>query len=274
MTKLSLKSPLVSVDWLYANLNAENLIVLDATIKKVTEGTESIRQDYIPKTRFFDLKFKFSDVSAPFPNTISSESQFTEEAQKLGINKDSAIVVYDTKGIYSSPRVWWLFKVMGYTNIAVLDGGLPEWNLKKLPVEPLKNYKGKKGNFVAKYSSESMRFFKDLELASKDDSQLIIDARSSGRFKGEAIEPRAGLRSGSIPNSINIPYTNFLNGNILKSLPELKEELKVIANSNDAIIFSCGSGITACVLALGATLSGYKNLSVYDGSWTEWGSLT
>lgn len=275
MSKININTPLVSVNWLHTNLNAKNLVLLDATIKKVTESTQtSTLINYIPSTRFFDLKYKFSDVSAPFPTTVPSEAQFTKEAQKLGINNDSVIVVYDAKGIYSSPRVWWLFKAMGYTNVAVLDGGLPEWNAKGFPVESLKEYTGKQGNFIANYSSESMRFFKDIELASKDDSQLIIDARSVGRFKGETVEPKAGLRSGCIPNSVNIPYTNFFNGNVLKSASEIKEQLTVFAKPNDDIIFSCGSGITACVLALGATLNNYKNVSVYDGSWTEWGSLT
>ncbi|AXT20123.1 sulfurtransferase [Flavobacteriaceae bacterium AU392] len=275
MSSININKPLVSVKWLNENLNATNLIILDATIKVVTENSSNENAiQYIPSTRFFDLKYKFSDTSAPFPNTISTETQFTKEAQNLGINRDSAIVIYDTKGIYSGPRVWWLFKTMGYHNVAVLNGGLPEWISQGYNTTSFQEYKGKQGNFVAKYSSGTMRFFDDMKLASKDSSKcIIIDARSTARFKGEVEEPRIGLRSGTIPNSFNFPYTNLFNGNVFKSDEELKQEFNKLAKLDDEIIFSCGSGITACVLALGATLSGYKSLSIYDGSWTEWGSL-
>lgn len=276
MSIVNIHKPLVSVKWLNENLNATNLIILDASIKVITENisNESAKQ-YIPFTRFFDLKYKFSDASAPFPNTIPTEAQFAKEAQNLGINNDSAIVIYDTKGIYSSPRVWWLFKTMGYHNVAVLNGGLPEWINQGYSTTSFKEYKGDKGNFIAQYSPNTMRFFDDMKLESKDSSQcIIIDARSTARFKGEVEEPRVGLRSGTIPSSLSLPYTNLFSGNVFKPAEELKQEFNKLVKPNDEIIFSCGSGITACVLALGATISGYEKLSIYDGSWTEWGSLT
>ncbi len=267
-----LNTPLVSVNWLNKNIDSDNLIVFDATIPKVTEFNTTENQLRIPNTRFFDLKQKFSDVSAPFPTTFPSAEQFSIQAQALGVNKDSAIVVYDTKGIYSSARVWWMFKAMGHNNVAVLDGGLPEWTLNNYELNPLTTYKGQHGNFIAKQDTSKMLYFDDMKALVNDDSKLIIDARSSNRFQCLVDEPRKNLRRGTIPNSINIPYTNLFNGNTLKPVSQLTFIFKDVLG-HKTIIFSCGSGITACVLALGITLCGYRNSKVYDGSWTEWGSL-
>ena len=273
MKKIVLNKPLVSVDWLNSNLGASNLIILDATIPKVTGGGGSINEEQIPTSRFFDLKNKFSDVSAPFPTTFPSEEQFTKSAQELGINHDSAIVIYDEQGIYSSPRAWWLFKAFGHDNVAVLDGGFPKWKKANFEVEKKHDYKGEKGDFKAQYRPELMKFFDDVKRESKDKNHLIIDARSEARFKCLEPEPRAGLRMGTIPNSVNIPFENLLIGLQFKSDKELKQVFQKFAKEGDNLTFSCGSGITACVLALGAEMAGFKNLSVYDGSWTEWGSL-
>jgi thiosulfate/3-mercaptopyruvate sulfurtransferase len=269
-----IESPLVSVQWLHKHLNVSNIVILDASIVKVTDGNsfEEIKQ--IPHTRFFDLKNKFSDLSAPFPSTVPSVEQFTNEAQKLGINKDSAIVIYDDKGIYSSARAWYLFKAFGFNNVAVLDGGFLEWKKENFQIEDKTNSKFAKGDFEGSYNSEYFKFFDDVQSISNNPDFLILDARSANRFKGVIPEPREGLRSGTIPNSKNLPFTELIDGNCLKS----KEELIAIFNdfvaSDKKLAFSCGSGITACILALAAEISDYKNFSVYDGSWTEYGSLT
>ena len=263
----------MSVKWLHENSEAENLIILDASIKKVGGSDDSKSDIQIPNTRFFDLKEAFSDTSAPFPTTFPSEEQFTKSAQALGINKNSAIVVYDDKGIYSSARVWWLFKAMGHTNVAVLNGGLPEWIKAGYQTESKQESQYNEGNFQAHYKPELMMFFEDVKQASETKSHVIIDARSEARFKSLVSEPRAGLRSGTIPNSVNLPFEDLLDGNQLLSKEEIEAKFKKLANKEDALVFSCGSGITACVLALGADISGFKNISVYDGSWTEWGSL-
>jgi len=270
---LRLTSSLVSVEWLNRNLRASNLIVLDASIPKVTGGNSETNKYQIPTTRFFDLKNKFSDVSAPFPTTFPSAEQFTESARELGINKDSAIVVYDDIGIYSSPRAWWLFKAFGHDNIAVLDGGFLAWQKANYKVERKQNYVGNLGNFEANLRSGVMKFFDDIKIESQNQQSIIIDARSKARFKSLVPEPREGLRSGTIPNSVNIPHEELLIDQQFKKVEDLEAIFKKFANQDDQITFSCGSGITACVLALGAEMAGYKNLSVYDGSWTEWGSL-
>jgi thiosulfate/3-mercaptopyruvate sulfurtransferase len=269
MSKISLTSPIVSVEWLHNNLKAENLVILDGTINKTSDA--SLTQ--LPNARFFDIKKKFSDKSNPFPSAFPSQTQFQREARTLGINQDSAIVVYDDKGIYSSARVWWLFKAFGFNNIAVLNGGFPAWLKAEYSAESMSPYNGKKGDFVANLQSDYMKFFNDVKEASNNNTHTIVDARSSGRFNCIDAEPREGLRMGTIPNSVNLPYTDLLEEGLLKPKKDLAKALYMIANKTDDIIFSCGSGLTACILALGAEVSGYKNISVYDGSWTEWGTL-
>lgn len=269
MRTISISQPIVSVEWLSNNLKADNLIVLDGTINKVFDATTS----QIPNTRLFDIKKKFSNISDPFPSAFPSIKLFKESAQALGINNDSAIVVYDDKGIYSSARVWWLFKAFGYTNVAVLNGGFPAWLHAEHETESMKAYDGEIGNLTPKLQPQLMQFFKDVETASNNKTHNIIDARSTGRFNCEVPEPREGLRMGTIPNSVNLPFTDILENGILKPKAELEALFKNVASKDADIIFSCGSGLTACVLALGAEVSGYKNISIYDGSWTEWGSL-
>ena len=270
MKTTNIHSPLVSVNWLHANKDAKNLIVLDATINKVINSSS----ERIPKARFFDIKQKFSDTSAPFPSTLPSKEQFQEEAQNLGINNDSCIVVYDDKGMYSSARVWWLFKVFGFKNVAVLDGGLPEWKLKDFPVEHYKDERYSKGNIEVHFNPKLMVNFDGINLCSTNKNTLILDARSEERFKCLVDEPRAGLRRGTIPNSENLPYTELFEGNTFKSMTQLSIIFSNLEVGNRTLVFSCGSGITACILALAATLCNYKELKVYDGSWTEYGSLT
>ena len=271
---IHLTKPIVSVSWLKEHLQAENLVILDATIGKCSpEDFFNNQEKQIPNTRFFDLKQAFSDSSAPFPSTFPSETQFTKEAQVLGINKNSAIVVYDDKGIYSSARAWWLFKAMGHSNVAVLNGGFPEWLKSNYPVEERHTSDAKAGNFIAKYQPQYMKYFEDVKEMSAKKENVIIDARSKERFLSLVDEPRKGLRRGHIPNSINLPYEDLMDGYTLKDESELKEIFETLVKKKDGITFSCGSGLTACILALGAEISGYKNLSVYDGSWTEWGSL-
>ncbi len=269
-SNISLTSPIVSVEWLHDNMKANNLIILDGTINKVFD----ISLEQIPNARLFDIKKKFSDVLNPFPSAFPSADQFQKEARALGINQDSTLVVYDDKGIYSSARVWWLFKAFGFNNVAVLNGGFPAWKEANYTTELMRNYDGKSGGFIANLKPNHMQFFDDIEKASKHETYKIIDARSSGRFNCTEPEPRAGLRMGTIPNSANLPFADLLESGVLKSKKDLAKAFYMVAEHDDPIIFTCGSGLTACVLALGAELSGYKNISVYDGSWTEYGSLT
>ena len=228
----------------------------------------------IKGTLFFDIKNDFSDKTSAFPNTVLSPKDFEEKAQNLGIQKDSCIVVYDDLGIYSSPRVWWLFNLMGFSNIAVLDGGFPACNNADFLIENSKKNQKSKGNFKVNYQPEKIVFSNEVLQATKNTTYIILDARSSGRFYGTLPEPRKEVRSGHIPTSKSLPYTALLNGIYFKKTEEIKAIFEKENNEEKAMIFSCGSGITASILALAATMVNYKNIAVYDGSWTEWGSST
>lgn len=269
---LSISSPIVSVNWLYEHINNKNLIILDGTIQKVTD-TKAQQEDplYIKNALFFDIKKEFSDVKAPFPNTMISADEFQLKVQELGINNNSCVVVYDRYGYYSCPRVWWMFKAMGFENIAVLDGGLPEWINAEYPVQDKPKTSIANGNFTSKFMDGMIHDYIPVLDAIEKKEVSIVDARASNRFMGLVDEPRHGLRSGHIPTSKNLPYTSLLDGVKMKPETELKKLFSEV--TSDHLIFSCGSGITACVLALGAEVAGIKHKSIYDGSWTEWGSL-
>lgn len=264
---------LVSVDWLQRHLDMPNLVVLDASINKVSDNGNTPNTIQIPKARFFDLKEKFCTVDAPFPNTVPSEQQFSFEAKQLGINDHSKIVVYDDKGIYSSPRAWWLFKAFGHDHVAVLNGGLPAWQAVGFPIEERQKQKNQMGNFEGRFNNDLIKQYSEFKAIVEENSYTIIDARSKRRFLELDPEPRTGLRRGTIPNSYNLPYTDLLSDSMLKNSTELKAIFSKFVIENKPLLFSCGSGITACILALGASISGCDDVAIYDGSWTEWGSL-
>ena len=275
MKAIHLDNALVEVEWLKKNLGAEHLIVLDATLPKaVAAGVkEKAPVGRIPGARFFDIKNVFSDTLATYPNTWPGQDAFIKAARDLGINSNSTIVVYDDHGIYSSARAWWMFKSMGHQNVAVLNGGLVAWQEAGFDLEDKNDISVVQGNFAGHFMSDYIKNRQDVLDHLNDVKELVIDARAENRFKGLVEEPRKGLRSGHIPGSINLPYTDLLENGKMIELIDLKEKLQSIIPENKNLVFTCGSGITACVLALGAELSGYKNLSVYDGSWTEWGSI-
>ena len=269
--------PLVSISWLKNNLDNLNLIILDATIKKVTSDDKTaVINKAIPGARFFDIKGMFSDKETNVPNMLPAPEVFEQGCQSLGIQHNSQIVVYDQLGIYSSPRVWWMFKAMGFHNVAVLDGGLPAWIDANYPLEDLNSYADiqyEKGNFKAAFKPNLVVSQEDVYSIMHNPDVLILDARSHGRFIGTEPEPRQDLKSGHIPGSISLPYTEVLVNGKMKSVEELKSIFTALDIGNKKLIFSCGSGITACIILLAAEIAGYSNLSVYDGSWSEWGLI-
>ena len=271
---LQVPSPLVSEDWLFQNVDNPSLLILDATIPKVgAKKLEVIEEKFqIINALFFDLN-DFSDADAPFPNTMLSPEKFQEKARKFGIQKEHCIVVYDDLGIYSSPRVWWMFQLMGFTNIAVLDGGFPAWKAQNNPIEKPTEKKLSEGNFTSNYQSQKISFVNHILENLTSNESLVVDARSEGRFYGTEPEPRKEVKSGRIPKSVSLPHTAILNGTKMKSKQELQAVFQSKNPSNKAMVFSCGSGITASVLALSTEIAEIKNHSVYDGSWTEWGTL-
>lgn len=266
-------SPLVNCKWLYKHIDDQNLIILDASIKSVSNDSSGTFSGIsIKGARFFDLKNKFSNKDHPISNMIPDSNQFTNECQALGINEYSIIIVFNNLGIYSSPRVWWMFRVMGFKNIAVLDGGLPEWIKNNLPSERIRTKSATVGNFIAAYEPELIRNQTQILENIQSGNEIVIDTRSNGRFTGKSAEPREGLQSGHIPDSINIPYKSVLNTNSLRPINDLRKLFASYNLKEKSLIFSCGSGVTACIVLLAVELVLCNNKSLYDGSWAEWAS--
>lgn len=272
---IRISAPLVDVEWLQQNLQAENLVVLDASVPPVVPGFVSINSEAnfaaIPGARRFDYDKKVCKPDSPLPHMMPTAELFQAEARKLGINQDSVIVVYDDVGLYASPRAWWMFRAMGHTQVAVLNGGLPAWiaggheTATQLDADP------DDGNFIARPIEQLFCDFNVVLDALEDPACRVLDARSAGRFNGMEPEPRPGAREGHMPNARNLPFAELLDGGFMKPAAELQTILTDLADTEQKVITSCGSGITACILTLAAKLAGYENLAVYDGSWAEWG---
>ena len=265
--------PLVSAQWLHENLDNPSLIVLDATLAKPMSNISALphADKQIPGSHFFDIDHQFSNKDTDLPHMMCDESHFQKAARSLGIDQKCLVVVYDRHGVYSSPRAWWMLKSMGLSNVAVLDGGLPEWIACGFSTEQSNDGIVPSGDFQPSFDKSC---FVDAStiLSSIDDEEIqVMDARSSGRFHGTEPEPRAGLRSGHIPNSISLPFTEVLQGTKMKTKEELSDIFSSLLPERKKLIFSCGSGLTACIILLAAHLAGHEHLAVYDGSWSEWG---
>jgi len=272
MNKVRLTDSIVSVQWLKENLAAENLIIFDASMKPIVPVANATPESpvYIPGALRFDFDDILTDHNTSLPHMMPGAEFFQEEMQKMGVNQDSAIVVYDKDGIYSSPRAWWMLRAMGHDSVAVLDGGLPAWIQAGYGTVPTPATPRGRGDFVSRPQGGLFVDSRFVLQALADPTYSVIDARSAGRFKGQEPEPRPGLRGGHMPNAVNIPHTSVLENGRLSSKSKLRSIFEQYKDKK--MIFSCGSGVTSCVVALAAEQAGYKNLAVYDGSWTEWGA--
>ena len=266
-----MSNSIVSSNWLFENLNNPDLIILDASQPTNQAGKKSEFENVqIKGAQHFDLKNTFSDSKSEFPNTLPSQNEFEKESRKLGINASSKIVVYDNLGIYTSPRVWWMFKVMGHKAVAILDGGLPDWMKYQFETEQKSISKVDSGNFEANFQPDLVVDYSFVLSNINTENSLLIDARSAGRFNGTESDPRKGLKSGHIENSINIPFESVLENGKFKPIAALNAVFEVLQNENRPLVFSCGSGITACIVMLAAEMVSQNKKAVYDGSWTEW----
>ncbi|PAR32462.1 sulfurtransferase [Vibrio metoecus] len=266
-------SPLVTALWLQQHLHDPNLVILDSSIEfQIPTESEKDWVNKIPNSQRFDYDKVFCDPDSLLPHMMPSEERFNTLARKLGINQDSFIVVYDNSGTFASPRAWWMFKAMGHHKVYILNGGLTEWKAQGYNVTQSYREPTAKGNFDGKLNPQA---FVDASYVHKqiaNPHSQTIDARGLARFFGEVPEPRPSVRSGHIPGSSCLPFAELITGHKLKEEAELRPLLThMLPETAQEYLFSCGSGVTACIVLLAAYVCGYQNLSVYDGSWTEWG---
>ncbi|WP_405012143.1 sulfurtransferase [Kitasatospora sp. NBC_01539] len=267
MSQLFPPGPLVGADALAARLGHPDLVVLDASV-----GPHRGAARRIPGARVFDLDGAMSDRADPLPHTLPGPEQFARGMRALGVDDRSTVVVHDAAGLHSGARAWWMLRAMGFDRAAVLDGGLPAWTAAGLPTEPADAVAAPRpGSFTARPRPDLIVGLDAVTAALADDAVAVVDARSRERFTGTVEEPRPGLRRGHMPGSVNLPFTEVQADGLMRPEAELRVLLAAVAGPRERLVLSCGSGVTACVLALAADLAGYRDLAVYDGSWSEWG---
>lgn len=266
---------LVTTAWLAANLGAPDLRVVDATWYLPAQGKDA-RAEYeachIPGAVFFDID-AIADRASELPHMLPAPEQFSAAVRKLGLGDGSRIVVYDRDGLMSAARVWWTFRVFGHGDVAVLDGGLPKWLDEGRPVED-RPPAPKLRHFTARLDHALVRDRGQMLENLGTRSEQVLDARGAGRFHGTEPEPRAGLRSGHIPGSLNLPYTELIDPSTKTLLPaeRLQERFRAAGvDLSRPVVTTCGSGITAAILFLGLHLVGHRDVALYDGSWADWG---
>jgi thiosulfate/3-mercaptopyruvate sulfurtransferase len=266
--------PVVSTDWLAAHLGDGDLRVVDGSWHMPQLGRDARKEfvaAHIPGAVFFDID-EIADHTTALPHMLPSPEAFAEAVGALGIGDGDGVVVYDSRGVVSAARVWWTFRAFGHEAVAVLDGGLARWRAEQRPVEsgmpsPVRR------RLSARFRPQLVRGLAEVRANLESRREQVLDARSRGRFAGTEPEPRAGLRGGHIPGSLNLPYDELYGeGGRLLSVDEIRTRFETAGvDPSKPVITTCGSGVTASVLALGLHLIGRRDVSVYDGSWTEWG---
>ena len=265
---------LVSTEWLHAHLKDPDLRILDGSYYLPQMGRDP-RAEYdaahVPNARFFDID-DVADHGSDLPHMVPPVEKFMSRMRAMGVGDGHQVVVYDGMGLFSAARVWWLFKLMGQNNIAVLDGGLPKWQAEGRPVEDLPPVIRDR-HMTVRRQNHMVKDVTQVSAASKLGDYEIIDARSPGRFRGEEPEPRAGLRPGHIPGSKNVCFKDLLNvDQTMKNPVEIRQIFEAAGvDFNKPAITTCGSGVTAAVLSLGLERIGKTDHSLYDGSWSQWG---
>ncbi|SEN44003.1 thiosulfate/3-mercaptopyruvate sulfurtransferase [Roseovarius tolerans] len=267
---------LVSTDWLAAHMKDPDLRILDGTMFMAAEGRDG-RAEYeaghIPGARFFDID-DISDARSELPHMAPPVEKFMSKLRAMGVGDGHQVVVYDAKGLFSAARVWWLFRLMGQENIAVLDGGFPKWQAEGRAIEDMPPVIRDR-HMTVRRQNHMVKDVTQVSAAAKLGDYEILDARAAARYRGEALEPREGLRSGHIPGSKNVPYTSLLNEDMtMKDPDELRATLAAVGvDMAKPVITSCGSGVTAAVINLALERVGKTDHALYDGSWTEWGAF-
>lgn len=266
---------LVSTDWLAQHLDAPDVRVVDASWYLPAENRnplEEYTEAHIPGAVFFDID-EIADTDDPLPHMVPSPEKFASRVRRLGLGDGNRIVVYDGAGCVSAARAWWMFRLFGAQDVALLDGGLPKWKAEGRPLDGLPTMPRER-HFTARMNATMLRDVDQMKANVGTGREQVVDARSAGRFRGNDPEPRQGLRGGRIPGSYNVPYPELLDPETKTFKPAEEIHAAFEAAGIDMkrpVVTTCGSGVTACILALGLHLIGHRQVAVYDGSWTEWG---
>lgn len=266
----------VTPQWVKTHLHDSDLKVVDGSWYMPAakrDCSQEFEKVHIPGAVFFDQD-KIADPASIFPHTVPSAEVFADAVGKLGISIDDNIVIYETGDLFAAPRVWWLFHIMGVKNLHILRGGIAAWQAERYATES-GVATPQMVVFKPDYASEKVVFIEEMVLVAKHKKAHIADARSAERFTGSVPEPRANVRSGSIPGSVNVPFGCLVEDGAFKSLETMKIIFEAQGVKKDKpVVTTCGSGVTAAVLFLALNLLGYENVRLYDGSWSEWGTVT
>jgi len=270
------KTSLIETDELERELEAPDVVIIDATWFLPPEGKnprEEYLAEHIPGAIFFDID-EIADANAATAHMMPSPEKFSSRVRQMGIGDGQRIIIYDRHGLFTAPRVWWMFRVMGAEEVSVLNGGLPKWKAERRPLAMGEPAVRTPRHFTPRHNLDLVRDVDDMKALLADKSAEIVDARAADRFVGRSPEPRPDLRAGHIPGAHNVPYKMLLNPDgTLKSREAIQE---IFADSDvdlqKPVVTTCGSGITACVVALALSEAGHRRTAVYDGSWAEWGA--
>lgn len=267
---------LVTTDWLAEHLNDPNIRVVDGSsfLPNVPRNAqEEFAQKHIPGAVLIDIE-EVSDHSSDLPHMLPTPDDFAAKVGALGIGSDNRVVVYDSQGVRTSPRVWWMFRVFGHDDVTVLDGGLPKWEAENRPVADGAESPTAQ-TFTARFRPELVRSFEQVASAVDSGVEQIVDARPAGRFAGTDAEPRPGIPSGHMPGASSMPVETVVDAASGTVLPAASIKANFDAagvTMGEPIITTCGSGVAACTTSLGLYLLGHEGSAVYDGSWSDWGS--